>query len=104
MARALPPVFFIAVAMACAFSPERLYVKATFAPSSASRFVMAAPMPRLPPVTRTVLFANFFMCYSLLFDEPKVARQHLYLHVLGALLGTNKKVKNEKKQFYQRFE
>jgi hypothetical protein len=44
------------------------------------------------------------MCYSLLFDEPKVEQQHLYLHVLGALLGTNKKVKNEKEQFYQRFE
>ena len=40
-------------------------MKATFAPSLASRFTIAAPMPREPPVTRATLpeksFVEVFM-------------------------------------------
>jgi hypothetical protein len=36
-------------------------VKATFAPSAARRFAIAAPIPLEPPVTSATLFANFDM-------------------------------------------
>jgi hypothetical protein len=50
MLRALPPAFSIAPTTSSALSIAELYVKATGAPSAASRLAIAAPMPREPPV------------------------------------------------------
>src|SRR5882757_330680 len=42
---------------------------ATFAPSAASRFAMAAPMPRDPPVTSTTFPSSFLVIVFLLFPR-----------------------------------
>src|SRR4051812_22118845 len=49
------PAALISAITAFAFSGELTYVIATSAPSRASRLAIAAPMPRLPPVTSATL-------------------------------------------------
>src|SRR6266849_5985926 len=44
---------------------------ATFAPSAARRFAMAAPMPRDPPVTSAILPSSFLVIVFLLFLESR---------------------------------
>src|SRR6266436_188114 len=55
---ALPPADSSSRTSARAFSGELEYVKATDAPSAASRRTMPAPMPLDPPVTRATLPLN----------------------------------------------
>ena len=55
IARPRRPSFSISATTALALSGELTYVMATSAPSAARRLAMAAPMPRLPPVTRATL-------------------------------------------------
>src|SRR3984957_9425990 len=59
---ALPPADSISRTSSRAFSGELEYVKATDAPSAASRRTMPAPMPLEPPVTRATLPLNDFDC------------------------------------------
>src|SRR3984893_6866029 len=59
---ALPPADSISRTSSRAFSGELEYVKATDAPSAASRRTMPAPMPLEPPVTRATLPLNDFAC------------------------------------------
>src|ERR1700724_3042657 len=59
---ALPPADSISRTSSRAFSGELEYVKATDAPSAASRRTMPAPMPLEPPVTRATLPLNDFVC------------------------------------------
>src|ERR1700722_13717984 len=59
---ALPPADSISRTSSRAFSGELEYVKATDAPSAASRRTMPAPMPLEPPVTRATLPLNNFVC------------------------------------------
>src|ERR1700719_3083451 len=61
-ASALPPADSISRTSSRAFSGELEYVKATDAPSAASRRTMPAPMPLEPPVTRATLPLNDFAC------------------------------------------
>src|SRR5580658_9442583 len=58
IATAFPPPSSIALTTAEAAATSFAYVMATLAPSAASRFAIAAPMPREPPVTSATLFAN----------------------------------------------
>src|ERR1700732_3370306 len=59
---ALPPADSISRTSSRAFSGELEYVKATDAPSAASRRTMPAPIPLEPPVTRATLPLNDFVC------------------------------------------
>jgi len=59
IAIAFPPVLSIALTTDVAASAPLEYVNATLAPSAASRLVIAAPIPREPPVTTATLPANF---------------------------------------------
>src|ERR1700757_1275107 len=59
---ALPPADSISRTSSRAFSGELEYVKATDAPSAASRRTMPAPIPLEPPVTRATLPLNDFAC------------------------------------------
>src|SRR6266849_10719814 len=59
---ALSPADSISRTSSRAFSGELKYVKATDAPSAASRRTMPAPMPLEPPVTRATLPLNDFAC------------------------------------------
>src|SRR5712692_12013889 len=59
---ALPPADSISRTSSRAFSGELEYVKATDAPSAASRRTMPAPMPLEPPVTRATLPLNECAC------------------------------------------
>src|SRR5260370_12974517 len=59
---AFPPVDSISLTSWRALSGELEYVKATDAPSAASRRTMPAPMPLEPPVTRATLPLNDFVC------------------------------------------
>src|SRR6266850_8325292 len=59
---ALPPADSISRSSWRACSSEREHVKATDAPSAASRRTMPAPMPLEPPVTRATLPLNDFAC------------------------------------------
>src|SRR6266849_486302 len=59
---ALSPADSISRTSSRAFSGELKYVKATDAPSAASRRTMPAPIPREPPVTRATLPLNDFVC------------------------------------------
>src|SRR6266849_454703 len=59
---ALSPADSISRTSSRAFSGELKYVKATDAPSAASRRTMPAPMPLEPPVTRATLPLNAFAC------------------------------------------
>src|ERR1700735_668525 len=58
---ALPPSCSIAWTTDEAASPSFEYVIATFAPSAASRFAIAAPIPREPPVTSATFLVNLVM-------------------------------------------
>jgi hypothetical protein len=49
------PTASISLTTAAARSAERVYVITTSVPSAASRRAMAAPIPRLPPVTSATL-------------------------------------------------
>src|ERR1700732_1273165 len=59
---ALPPADSTSRTSWRALSSEVEYVKATDAPSAASRRTMPAPMPLEPPVTRATLPLNDFVC------------------------------------------
>src|SRR6266852_8657652 len=59
---ALPPADSTSRTSWRALSSEVEYVKATEAPSAASRRTMPAPMPLEPPVTRATLPLNDFAC------------------------------------------
>src|SRR5580692_11383283 len=61
IARAFPPLRSIALTTAEAALTSFAYVMATLAPSSASRFAIAAPMPREPPVTSATFSVNVDM-------------------------------------------
>src|SRR5215472_13899222 len=65
MTSARPPSASICLATAWALSALLAYVSATAAPSLASRWTIAAPIPRLPPVTRATLPASSPMSCSL---------------------------------------
>src|ERR1700730_16951234 len=54
-----------------AASAPFVYVMATFAPSAARRFAMAAPMPRDPPVTSAIFPSSFLVIVFLLFLESR---------------------------------
>jgi hypothetical protein len=55
---AFPPLSSIALTMAEAALASFAYVMTTLAPSAASRFAIAAPIPLDPPVTNATFFAN----------------------------------------------
>ncbi len=59
IATAFPPLRSMAFTTAEAALASFAYVMATLAPSAASRFAIAAPMPRDPPVMSATLLANF---------------------------------------------
>src|SRR5205085_3843949 len=63
MASAFPPAAVIERTTSSAFAGEALYVRATAAPSVASRLAIAAPMPREPPVTSATLPASFLVMF-----------------------------------------
>src|SRR5690606_29442561 len=62
-------------------------VKAMSAPSAASRFTIAAPMPRLPPVTNAFLPARLLIGISIMYQsihispDLAVVRQAIYVSV-----------------------
>jgi hypothetical protein len=54
---------------------------ATFAPSAARRFAIAAPMPREPPVTSATLFTNFDM------ESPLLSlKVHYFVDLVDSIL------------------
>src|SRR6266404_912856 len=63
IASAFPPAASIERTTSLALSGDALYVKATDAPSAASRLAMAAPMLREPPVTSATLPVSFFAIF-----------------------------------------
>src|SRR5579863_9705972 len=67
MAMAFPPPSSMALTTAEAAPASLAYVMATLAPSAASRFAIAAPIPREPPVTSATLFASLdidLLCFG----------------------------------------
>src|SRR6202521_4996675 len=101
IATAFPPASSIALTTAEAALASFAYVIATFAPSAARRFAIAAPMPREPPVTKATRFANFDIKSPLLSDEhpqltgsthwnpvgPQAVVNRLVLYDVGDALG-----------------
>src|SRR5215472_2514443 len=75
-----PPSASICLATACALPVAVTYVKATAAPLRASRRAIAAPIPRLPPVTSATLPASSSMSGS----SRLVGQDH---HACGEGLG-----------------
>ena len=65
IAIAFPPSRSIALTTAEAALASFAYVMATLAPSAASRFAIAAPMPREPPVTSATFLFNLRHVISL---------------------------------------
>src|SRR6202044_2757212 len=59
IATAFPPLSSIALTTAEAAAASLAYVMATLAPSAASRFAIAAPIPREPPVTSAIFPSRF---------------------------------------------
>src|SRR5882672_4361388 len=66
---AFPPSRSIALTTAEAALASLEYVMATFAPSEARRFAIAAPIPREPPVTNATFWVNLDMIYFSCFVE-----------------------------------
>src|SRR3981189_2451715 len=64
---AFPPPSSIALTTAEAALASFAYVIATFAPSAARRFAIAAPIPREPPVTSATLLASLDIGSPLVF-------------------------------------
>ncbi|HET7152221.1 MAG TPA: hypothetical protein VFJ29_00505 [Candidatus Kapabacteria bacterium] len=59
----LPPAFRASSTICAAASTFEAYVNATVAPSAASRFTIALPMPRDPPVTIAIFPARVLMIF-----------------------------------------
>src|SRR5207253_9399271 len=66
IASAFPPAASIERTTSLALPGDALYVRATAAPSVASRLAIAAPMLREPPVTSATLPASFLVMFVLI--------------------------------------
>src|SRR5258705_11976394 len=66
IASAFPPAASIERTTSLALPGDALYVRATAAPSVASRLAIAAPMLREPPVTKATFPASFFVMFVLI--------------------------------------
>src|SRR5580692_4889602 len=69
---AFPPPSSIALTTSEAALASLAYVKATFAPSAARRFAIAAPIPREPPVTSATLSVNLDIDLLWFFHFPPI--------------------------------
>src|SRR5882762_7963997 len=67
IASAFPPAASIERTTSSALPGDALYVRATAAPSVASRLAIAAPMLREPPLTSATLPASFFAMFVFIF-------------------------------------
>src|SRR5205814_2027729 len=63
IASAFPPAASIERTTSLALPGDALYVRATAAPSAASRLTIAAPILREPPVTKATLPASFLVMF-----------------------------------------
>src|SRR2546429_797834 len=86
IATAFPPLSSIALTTAEAALASFAYVMDTLAPSAASRFAIAAPMPREPPVTSATFLLNLDIR-----SEEHTSELQSRLHLVCRLLLEKKK-------------